>query len=66
MAFISKAYKEKEFDIRMVQRGLSKGLVLQADVEKHQKKLPDDAANAEFVSIEFLRESIGRKPTGLR
>lgn len=65
MALLSDGLKSKEFDIRMVQRGLNKGLILQDEVEKHQKKLPDDAENAEFVSLDTFMEGIGGK-SGLR
>lgn len=65
MALLSNAVKEKEFDIRMVQRGLSKGLILKDDVDKHHKKLADDSENADYLNLSTLFESIGGK-SGLR
>lgn len=49
----------------MVSRGLSKGYVQQDDIDKHHKKLPDDAANAEYVNLDVLLEGVGGK-SGLR
>jgi len=49
----------------MVSRGLSKGYVQQDDIEKHQKKLPDDSANADYINLEVLLEGVGGK-SGLR
>lgn len=49
----------------MVQRGLNKGLILQDEVEKHQKKLPDDSSNADYLNLEVILEGVGGK-SGLR
>ena len=66
MALLSDGIKGKEFDVRMVQRGLNKGLVLLDDIEKHQKKLPDDSENAEFVSLDSFFEGLNTNKAGLR
>lgn len=65
MALLQDALVDKEFDIRMVARKLSKGHIQQDEVEKHQKKLADDAANADYLNLEALFEGIGGK-SGLR
>ena len=65
MALLSNALTDKDFDIRMVARGLSKGYIQQVEVDKHLKKLPDDAANAEYINLEVLLEGVGGK-SGLR
>lgn len=65
MALLSEAIKEKEFDVRMVQRGLNKGLLLQDDVQKHLKKLSDENANADYVNVDELRQSVDGQ-SGLR
>ena len=65
MALLEDGIKNKEFDIRMVQRGLNIGRVLQDDIDKHDKKLPDDAANADYLNLEVLMEGVGGK-SGLR
>jgi hypothetical protein len=65
MALLSHAIKEKEFDVRMVQRGLNKGLVLFDDIDKHLKKLPDEGENADYVDLDVFMEGVGGK-SGLR
>lgn len=65
MALLSQGLKDKELDIRMVQRGLTKGLLRTDDIEKHNKKLPDDAENAEYTNLETMMEVLGGK-SGLR
>lgn len=49
----------------MTQRNLSKGLILQEEVEKHQKKLPDDTENADYIALDSFLEGIAGK-SGLR
>lgn len=61
MALLSDSMKEKEFDVRIVKRSLSKGLVLQADIDKHMKKLTDDQDNASVLNVEELLESVLNK-----
>ena len=65
MALLSEASKEKEFDVRMINRGLSKGLITQDEVEKHKKSLSDDAETADYIDLEVLLESVKGK-SGLR
>ena len=65
MALLSKATKAKEFDVRMIQRGLNKGLVTFDDVEKNQKKLADDTGEADSIDLEVLLEGL-RGKSGLR
>lgn len=54
MSILSRALEEKEFDIRVTQRNLAKGKILHEELDRHLKKLPDETANAEYVSIEDL------------
>lgn len=65
MALLSQCLKDKDFDVRMVQRALTKGLILAEEVEKHSKKLTDDGENADFVRIDSLMEGVTGK-SGLR
>lgn len=65
MALLSDGLIGKEFDVRMVQRGLSKGLILADDVEKHLKKLTDDADNADYLNLDEVLEGL-RGKSGLR
>ena len=65
MALLSDALKEKEFDIRMVSRKLSKGLMLEEEVTKHESTLPDESENCAYVNLEELHNEI-RGRSGLR
>lgn len=65
MALLSDGMRDKEFDVRMVARKLSKGLILQDEVEKNEKKLVDDTENATSINLEEAFESV-RGKSGLR
>ncbi len=54
MTLLHDAVEAKKFDVRVVERQLDRGVVQQKDREKFLKELPDDAANAEYVSIEAI------------
>lgn len=42
---------ETVFDVRIVERNISQGLVSENDYKKHLKELQDASDNAEFISI---------------
>lgn len=65
MALLEDGIRQKGFDVRMVQRGLNKGVLLKEEVNRHLKDLPDDSENAEFVNLEVLGEGIAGN-SGLR
>jgi hypothetical protein len=54
MTLLHEAVDAKKMDVRLVERNMLRGVLTQDDVEKNLKKLPDDAANAEYISIESL------------
>lgn len=57
MTLLHEAVDFKKMDTRMVERNIARGIIAAEDVEKAAKKLPDDAENAEYVSVEsFLTE----------
>ena len=66
MALLSEAVKEKEFDTRMLQRGLAKGLVTHEEIEKNQKKLSDDSANVATTNLDEIFSSVTSRKSGLR
>ncbi len=45
---------EKKLDPRVLERNVSRGVIRAEDAQKSLKELPDDAANADFVSIDEL------------
>jgi hypothetical protein len=54
MTLLHEAVDAKKMDVRLVERNVLRGVLSQDDVEKNLKKLPDDAANAEYVNVEAL------------
>ncbi len=61
MALLSQAVKEKEFDIRTIERGLAKGVVSHDVVAKHYKGLVDETEASQLLNTEELYESIKGK-----
>ncbi len=54
MALLHEAVDEKKFDVRVSERNVTKGVVTADEAQKATDKLPDDADNAQYVSIEAL------------
>lgn len=54
MALLHDAVDSKKLDVRMIERNIARGVVTAEDYDKSLKKLPDDEANAEWVSIDSL------------
>jgi hypothetical protein len=54
MTLLNDAMNEKKLDTRVIERNVSRGVIRAEDVQKSMKDLPDDGANAEFVSIDEL------------
>ena len=57
MALLHEASELKKLDVRVVERNIDRGLVGHKDLEKSLKELPDDAANAEWISVDDLANS---------
>ncbi len=58
MTLLDEAMREKEFDIRMIERGINKGSLTRSAVEKNIKALQDESAHAETQNIEQLLEEV--------
>lgn len=54
MTLLHDAVKEKKFDVRMVERNVARGVVTAEEAEKALASLPDDAENAETISLDAL------------
>jgi hypothetical protein len=54
MTLLNEAVQAKKQDVRMTERNLNRGVITQAEIDSHIKSLPDDAANAEWISIDSL------------
>ncbi len=58
MSLLNEAVEDKKFDIRVVERNISRGLVLDEDWKKVEAALPDDADNADYLNLDTLREEL--------
>jgi len=54
MTLLFEAVEQKKLDTRVVERNMQRGVVSASDVEKATKNLPDDAENADWVTLEAL------------
>jgi hypothetical protein len=54
MKLLKEATEEKKFDIRVVEKNITRGLTRADEYQKFLKELPDEAANAEWVNVEEL------------
>lgn len=54
MTLLHDAVESKKLDVRVVERNLDRGVIQHKEVEKATSELPDDSANADYVSIESL------------
>jgi hypothetical protein len=54
MTLLSDATEAKIYDVRVIERNVQRGITKAEDHDKFQKELPDDAENAEFVSLDAL------------
>jgi hypothetical protein len=54
MTLLHEAVEAKKLDVRMVERNIARGVIAAEDADKAAKKLPDDADNAEWISLDTL------------
>ena len=54
MSLLHQSVEEKKFDVRVVERNVERNAISAKDWDKTVKELPDDAANADYVSLESL------------
>lgn len=55
MTLLHEAVDFKKMDTRVVERNIDRGVLNAKELEKALKDLPDDAENADFVSIDSLK-----------
>ncbi len=61
MVLLSEAVLVKKFDTRLVERSLAKGLLSSHELQAALQELPDDAANADWVSLESFTQPAGEE-----
>ena len=54
MALLHEAVDEKKLDVRVSERNTTRGVITADELQKALDKLPDDADNAQWVSVEAL------------
>jgi len=57
MKLLSDAIKDKEFDVRMVNTNINRGVISRGDHDKALKSLSDDSNLCDFVSVEEIERS---------
>lgn len=64
MPLLHDSTNEKKFDVRMVERNVTRGQVTQDEIDRVLKSLPDDSANAITVTEADLekQELLSRRP----
>jgi hypothetical protein len=66
MALLHEAVEEKKFDVRVVERNITKGVISSDEAKKALNQLPDDGENATFVSIDQLAADGEGQPSGMQ
>lgn len=61
MTLLNEAVNAKTLDIRLIERNLSRNVITSRDYEQVLGALPDDAENAEWISIQSIMESSEEK-----
>ncbi len=56
MSLLHEAISDKKFDVRMLEKNLVRNVVTDKDVKSFVERLPDDAENAEFISLDEIAE----------
>ncbi len=54
MSLLKEATEEKRFDIRIIERNLTRNIISDDELHDVESNLPDDSANAEWVNPEEL------------
>lgn len=58
MSILKDAVHEKKFDVRLQEKNLVRGVLTPKELDSYVSGLPNDAENAEWVSLESLAESL--------
>jgi hypothetical protein len=56
MSLLHDSINSKKFDVRMLDKNLTRNVVTDKEVKAHVEQLPDDAENAEYSSVEDIAE----------
>lgn len=56
MTLLHKAFQDKKFDVRLIEKNTSRGILSTSELEQNQSQLPDDAENADYISLDALTD----------
>lgn len=56
MSLLHDSIINKKFDVRMLEKNLTRGVISDKEVKSHFEQLPDDAENAEFINLDEVAE----------
>lgn len=54
MSLLHDGILAKKFDVRMLEKNLTRGVVTDQEVKKFVEQLPDDSENAAFANVEDI------------
>ena len=54
MRLLKDATEEKKFDVRVIERNVTRGRTTQTEVDKFKTQLPDDSENLTVVTLDSL------------
>ena len=55
MTLLFDAIEQKKFDVRNLEKNISRGVASSDEYQKFLKQLPDDAETADWISIDSLQ-----------
>jgi polyhydroxyalkanoate synthesis regulator phasin len=59
MILLDEAIEAKKYDTRVIETNLGRGVISQAEAKTFVSELPDDSANAEWVTLEKIAQHEG-------
>ena len=59
MTLLFDAIEQKKFDVRNLEKNISRGVASSDEYQKFLKQLPDDAETADWISIDSLQGDDG-------
>ena len=65
MPLLSESVEDKKFDVRMVEKNLARARVQMSEVDAVVRALPDDAENAEWITLEAIEAQSREEAPGL-
>lgn len=58
MSLLHESIQEKKFDVRVVEKNLTRNVTTEKDLKAHLDALKDDSENANYISLEEIDDTI--------